>query len=260
MSNLFRLKTYINYWLEAVDGHSLHSPFFFDFYTKVIKQKANVKTHEGFEVLREKLRKDDRIIFVKDYGVGPSNLNSAERKISDIAKTSVTPYKFTNLYNRIIAYYNTKNIVELGTSLGINTLYLATNKDSKVTTFEGSPEIAGLAQTTFEFSGAQNITLIEGDIDITLPSYLQSVGKIDLAFIDANHRYGPTLKYFEWLIQKIHHQSVFILDDIHYSKEMEKAWKEICRHKLVYGSVDLYRCGVLFFDPSLNKQHVILQF
>jgi hypothetical protein len=58
----------------------------------------------------------------------------------------------------------------------------------------------------------------------------------------------------------MHYKSALIIDDIHQSPEMEKAWKEIQQHALVYGSIDLYRCGIVFFDPSLNKQHVVLQF
>jgi hypothetical protein len=78
--------------------------------------------------------------------------------------------------------------------------------------------------------------------------------------MDANHRYQPTLQYFERLLPKINETSIVVLDDIHYSREMEQAWQELKKHRIVYGSADLFRCGILFFDPSLNKQHVILQY
>jgi predicted O-methyltransferase YrrM len=139
-------------------------------------------------------------------------------------------------------------------------LYLAQKNDARVTTFEGVPEIADIAKLTFEFSEASNIQMIQGNIDSTLPAYLQSIRKVDLIFMDANHRYQPTLNYFERLIPKITETSILIIDDIHYSAGMEKAWEQIKKHKIVYGSADLYRCGILFFDPSLNKQHVILQY
>jgi predicted O-methyltransferase YrrM len=148
----------------------------------------------------------------------------------------------------------------LGTSLGINTLYLAQKKNAKVFTFEGSETIAEIAQDTFAFASAKNIELIKGNIDSTLYSNLSRMPKADLVFMDANHQYAPTLKYFQSLLMKIHHESIIILDDIHSSPGMEKAWKEIRQHDLVYTSIDLYRCGILFFDPSLTKQHVVLQF
>jgi predicted O-methyltransferase YrrM len=180
--------------------------------------------------------------------------------VRDIASTSLSSRKFSKLYQRTIAYYEAKNVIELGTSLGINTLYLAKDPSAKITSFEGSPELAAIAQTNFKDLKAGNITLKEGNIDKTLPAFLDNTGRIDLAFLDANHRYEPTLRYFSWLMPKLHTQSIVILDDIHYTDEMERAWKELSRHPLVYGSADFYRCGFLFFNPSLNKQHVVMQF
>jgi predicted O-methyltransferase YrrM len=255
---LFQIKTFLTYWLEAVDEHSLHSPFFFDFQRNVVKQKP--KKESAFENLRAKLKNDKREITIQDLGAGPRYGSSRSRKISEIAATTLSSQKYASLYGRIIKSYNAKNIVELGTSLGINTLYLAESDTVKVKTFEGAPAIADIARTTFEFANAKNITIIEGNIDATLPEFLNTTNKIDFVFMDANHRYEPTLKYFDWLLRKIHTQSIIVIDDIHYSPEMEKAWHTIQHHTMVYGSADLYRCGILFFDPSLNKQHVILQF
>lgn len=163
------------------------------------------------------------------------------------------------IYLRLAHQFDAKCIVELGTSFGINTLYLAEKGDATVTTFEGAPAVADIASLTFEFAGKKNIRLVEGSIEKTLPDFLQDVRRVDFAFLDANHRYEPTVKYFEWLSNKMHDKSVLVLDDIHYSGEMERAWRAIKNHRLVYGTADLFRCGIVFFDPSLNKQHVILQ-
>ena len=257
---LFQIKTFLNYWLEAVDEHSLHSPFFFDFYTNVIKDGSSIHDHTVIENLRKKLLADHRTILIEDMGGGSFYFENRRRKVSAIARTSLSKQRFSELYFNIVQYLEAKTIVELGTSFGINTLYLSQRSDSTITTFEGSREIIKIARTTFEFAGANNIKLVEGNINTTLPAFLQSSGKLDLVFIDANHRYDPTRKYFEWFLPKMHYKSALIIDDIHQSPEMEKAWKEIQQHALVYGSIDLYRCGIVFFDPSLNKQHVVLQF
>ena len=161
--------------------------------------------------------------------------------------------------HRIIRHFGHAHVVELGTSLGLNALYLAT-AGAQVTTFEGAPEVAGIARNVFAQQSAARIRLMEGDITQTLPAYLASAGKVDLAFVDANHRYEPTVRYFQQLLQKVHDRSMLIFDDIHYTPGMQQAWEEIRKHPLVYGSADLYRCGILFFDPSLNKQHVVLQY
>lgn len=257
----FQLKSYLNYWLDAVDEYSLHSPFLYDFYTSVVKKKDVHPGIASLKFIRKNFEQDHRFIHVTDFGVGSQHLKSSLRKISDIALTSSSPEKYSRLYTRILHHFHCTYILELGTSLGINTLYLAKADDSsQVVTFEGSPETAAIARTLFDTNKARNIRLIEGNIDHVLPPYLLSTEKIDFAFMDANHRFGPTVQYFEWLVTKIHHRSIIILDDIHYSPEMAKAWKAIQKHDLVFGTVDLFRCGIIFFDPALGKQNVVLQF
>jgi hypothetical protein len=261
MPSLFQFRSYVTYWLDAVDEHSLHSPFFYDFYTRVVRVSPDAAKYRPIETLRSQLLTMNKIITVDDLGAGPATSQGATRKVKDIARTSLSTPEFSSLYARIIQHFNCKNILELGTSLGINALYLASASGAgQVTTFEGASELAEMARTTFEFHPGSNITLQEGNINKTLPAFLRQAGKIDFAFVDANHRYEPTRQYADWLFARVHERSILVFDDIHYSAEMEKAWKELKRHTLVYGSADLYRCGILFFDPSLNKQHVVLQF
>jgi predicted O-methyltransferase YrrM len=256
-NRLFQLSSYLSYWLDATDEHSLHSPFLFDFYTRVIVPSKRDKTVHKIEDLRRKLLTDKRNIRVEDLGSGSMYQNGT---IASIAATSLSPVKFSSLYSRIILYKKARQILELGTSFGVNTLYLAQHPDTRVTTLEGSSEVADIARLTFQFHGSKNINLIEGNIDDTLGNFLQSVRKIDFALIDANHRFEPTRDYFEQLAMKVHENSVIVIDDIHLTSEMERAWNALKAHRLVYTTIDLFRCGILFFDPSLNKQHVILQY
>jgi predicted O-methyltransferase YrrM len=258
VSKLFQARTFVNYWLDAVDDHSLHSPFFFDLYRKVIKTRQSHHAFGRIEALRKQLLSDASAVDGIDHGAG-SSVSNGTRTVQNIAATSLSNTSFLVLYHRLIEYYQARIIVELGTSLGISSLYLAQANGVELTTFEGSPSLAALARKNFLQLNFANIKLVEGNIDTTLPNYLGLCPKIDIAFMDANHRYEPTLRYFNWLLQKTHPRSVIIIDDIHYSPEMEKAWQEIKAHQLVYGSADLYRCGLLFFDPSINRQHVILQ-
>lgn len=259
MSTFFQLKAYINHWLDAVEEHSLHSPFFFDFYDKVIKGQSE-EDFSRIESTREKLLATESSIEVVDLGSGSSSksLQSRTRKISDIAATSLTPAYLAQLYVRICQYTEVHNIVELGTSLGLTSLYLSGLPDCKVYSFEGSHSIANIALTNFEYFEKKNIHLVEGDIANTLPRFLQdNLAKIGFALVDANHRYAPTIQYFEWLMKRFNEKSIMVIDDIHHSPEMEKAWNELKKHYLVYGSVDLYRCGILFFEPGLNRQHFV---
>jgi predicted O-methyltransferase YrrM len=255
----FQLKSFVNYWLDAVDAHSLHSPFFYNFYTQVVRSKEINPKFNLIEEIRSALLKDERVLTISDPGSGSQVLKKSSRQVSDIARTSLSSGKYAGIYARLSSYFGCKTIFELGTSFGINTLYLSTSDEGNVTTFEGSPEIANIARQSFGKMEAQNIRIIEGNLDATLSAEVQSATHIDLTFMDANHQYGPTMRYFECLIQKMSERSIVILDDIHYSKEMERAWNELKQHERVHASADLYRCGILFFDPSLNNQHVVLQ-
>jgi predicted O-methyltransferase YrrM len=259
-NRFFQLKSYFTYWLDAVDEHSLHSPFFFELYTTTLKGLPDADSFDTIERFRSKFLSANQCIDVVDFGSGSSLANVSSRRISKIAATSLSPKKYSQLYRRILDRFNCQNILELGTSLGINTLYLASRKGCSVNTFEGSPSLAEAAQKLFHSAGVNNVEVIPGNIDETLPEFIQTAERIDFAFLDANHRYEPTLKYFYAIIRRVHQHSVMVLDDIHYSGEMERAWREIQHHPSVYGTADIYRCGLVFFDPSLNRQNHVLQF
>ncbi len=252
---VFQTKSYFSYWLDAVDEHSLHSPFFFDFYTQVVKDTGDRSSFLPIERLRRQLLSNTRSLEIKDLGTG----GYTHRRINKIARTSLTLPRYARLLSRLVNYMKAETVVELGTSLGITTLYLALPAKARVTTFEGCPQIAAMASLTFEFARAKNIRLLEGDIATTLPAWLQRVRRLDFVYIDANHRYDATMKYAHLLFPCVHEKSVIVIDDIHHSAGMERAWNELRQHDLVHASADLFRCGLLFFDPSLNKQHVILQ-
>ncbi|AYB33693.1 O-methyltransferase [Chryseolinea soli] len=256
----FQLQSYFTYWLDAVGEHSLHSPFFYDFYTQVVRPKKVDADFQTAEKIRQTLLADRRAIAAADLGAASSVLSGHQRSIRDIARTSTSPVKYSKLYARIIKAFHCHEVVELGTSFGINTLYLARFNEGTVHTFEGVSAIADIAQANFDAAGTRDIQLVRGNIDHTLPRFLEDVKSIDFALLDANHRLIPTQQYFEALAMKMHPRSVMVIDDIHHSADMAAAWKAIQRHPLVYATADLFRCGLVFFDPSLNKQHVVLQY
>jgi predicted O-methyltransferase YrrM len=231
----------------------------YDLYVNVIK-RPSIDVDELYS-LRQKLSSDGRTIRVTDMGAGSSHMPNRDRKISDIFRYTTTPHKFSSLYSRIIDYYKLRTVIELGTSVGVNTIYLAkVSRDVNITTFEGSDAIAQVARDLFRDNELKNIRLIEGNIDETLAPYLDTIDQLDFALIDANHRFEPTMRYLELLTKRTHSHSVIAVDDIHSSSEMERAWRSIENHPRVQATVDLYRCGLIFFNPSLTRQNVVLQF
>ncbi len=253
MSAFFQTRAWCNHWLLSVDEHSIHSPYFFEFYQKVILSQST-ENFQSIEQQRVKFLHDPTPITIEDLGAPSAYFNSQQRTVKEVARTSLAPASMGRFLYRIAMHMQAKSIVELGTCLGITTRYLA-RPQAHVTTFEGNADLIRLAKQHLTGNHPNQITVIEGNINATLPAYLQTPTKIDLVVMDANHRLEPTLRYFEWLTKRIASKGIIVIDDIYHSSEMAQAWKTLRHHELVYGSVDLFRCGLLFFDPALNRQH-----
>ncbi len=255
---------FIKYFFTALNGkgHGVHSPFVFDFIKYVLNDKIKYEAYDTIEGVRKKMIVDERLLTIQDFGAGSTVVKGNKRKVNSIAKSSLKPAKYGQLLFRIVQYYEGKNIVELGTSLGVTTAYLAAStKSNTVTTFEGADEVAAVALQNFNNLQFNNIEIIKGNFDDTLPKFLQSSSKIDLAFVDGNHRKQPTLQYFEMLLEKATNNSILVFDDIHWSKEMEEAWEIICRHPSVTLTIDLFFIGLVFFRKEQKKvQHCVIRF
>lgn len=258
MSRFHQIKSYIGHWLDTVDHHSVHSPFYYDFYNKVLKGTGGGEGQDAIEKLRLHLLENQTMVDVLDLGSGSTAFNGPRRALKDIARTSLSPAHVAQLMYRICYHAEVRKIVELGTSLGLTSLYLSYVPQANVYTFEGSHALANVAMTNFEFLERRNIDVVEGDIAHTLPEFLQQdTAKIGFALVDANHRLVPTLTYYETLMKRFDEKSIMVIDDIHRSPEMEAAWKQLRNHDLVYGSIDIYHCGILLFEPTLTRQHYV---
>ncbi|SFF93390.1 Methyltransferase domain-containing protein [Pontibacter chinhatensis] len=249
------------YRTRAFKLHGVHSPFIFDLYHSVLHHSGHFRAYDTVEALRHQLLRDERELQVTDFGAGSRSINQKSRKIKDIARTSAKPAKYGQLLFRLVNQLQPNTILELGTSLGLTTSYLAeARKNGQIYTFEGCPNIARTARENFKKQGYRNIRVIEGNLDSTLDKQLQQLGSIDFAFLDGNHRYEPTLRYFESCLQKCHENTVLVLDDIYWSVEMKQAWQEIKHHPQVRQTVDLYFVGLVFFRPQQPKEDFTLYF
>jgi predicted O-methyltransferase YrrM len=255
---------YLKYYLTASNGkgHGVHSPFVFEFITKVLNDDRHFYAYQSIENLRQLLLLDDRQLVIEDFGAGSRIKKSNTRKVRDIARSSLKPKKFGQLLFRIVDHYAPTTILELGTSLGVTTAYLASAKiGSAVITMEGAKAVAELAQANFNKLNLPNIRVVKGNFDETLPALLAETPMIDLAFIDGNHRYEPTVRYYRQLLPAVHEYSVLIFDDIHWSKEMEQAWEEIKTDPNVTISIDLFFIGLVFFRKENKvRQHFAIRF
>ena len=258
------VKKYLHYYLTASNGkgHGVHSPFVFGFIRDVLNDKKNYSCYASVEQKRKELLSNETIIEVEDFGAGSSVIKTNKRVIKDIASSSLKPKKYAQILFRIAQYYKPKTILELGTSFGISTAYLASaDHIPDVYTCEGASSIAAIAKRNFEKLGLKNIHLTEGDFANTLSPLLAKLNKIDLAFIDGNHRKEPTLNYFQQLLNHSTGSAILIFDDIHWSAGMEAAWELIKQHQAVSLTIDLFFIGIVILSPDINhKQHFSIRF
>ena len=255
------LKYFFKFLLASKNEHSLHSPFVFDLYTKIVKDKKQLPIYTKIENLRKKLLKNRSIIEITDFGAGSQIYKTNQREIRQIAKSAEKAPKFGKLLFRLIQHFKPNTIFDLGTSLGITTLYESKAYEfGKVYTFEGCPATATIAEENFQALDCDNIEIIVGNLDETLSQKLAKIERLDFAFFDANHRYEPTVRYFEMCLAKANETSVFVFDDIHWSDEMHEAWEYISKHPSVMISIDLFFVGLVFFRKNQPKQHFVLRF
>lgn len=255
---------FFHYYLTASNGkgHGMHSPFVFEFITKILNDKTRYSDYDVVERLRKGLLKDQTILSIEDFGAGSSVSKTNQRSIASITRNAAKPKKYGQLLYRMVKNYQPATILEFGTSLGITTSYLSLAKpNTKIITLEGSSEIAKQAIANFGTLKLKNIDLVEGNFDETLGSAIQQLQSVDFAFIDGNHRREPTERYFRQLLPYLKNDSILVFDDIHWSEEMEQAWETIKNNDAVSCSIDLFFIGIVFFRKEFKeKQHFIIRF
>lgn len=261
MNKLHTILNYLIYRFRSVNEHAIHSPFIFALTRDVIYNKVAFYSYESIEDLRHRLLRSHEQLKVVDLGAGSQVNNAHSRPISQITRNAAKPAKYAQLLFRICNHFQAHTIIELGTSLGISTAYMASaNSKSTIHTIEGSPEIAQKAKQNFEQLGLRNIQQHTGNFDDVLPRLLEQIPQPELIFFDGNHRKDATLRYFELCLKKAHNETVFIFDDIYWSKEMTEAWEEIKKHDAVTVTVDLFFIGIVFFRKEQKKQHFVIKF
>ena len=245
---LFQIKSYLKFLWHSKNEHAVHSPFVFNLITKCFYDKKTKPDSSGSEQAkqyailneyRNSLLENKNTIEVTDFGAGSKVFKSNTRQINQIAKTAGISPKRAELLFRLTNYFQPTTILEIGTSLGLATSALALgNPKAKIITLEGCPETAKIAQLQLAklSSRAQsrdNINNVESVVSEFSAYFSTShfpLPTFHLIYFDGNHSKKATLDYFEFLLPTITNETVWIFDDIHWSLEMEEAWKEIKKH------------------------------
>jgi predicted O-methyltransferase YrrM len=252
---MFSAIEFIKYLLRSFHLHGVHSPFVYHLNESIFKEKTPFYSFEAIESLRAKLLLTPKEIEVLDLGAGSKKGNHKKRRISDIARLALKKPKVAQLLYRLCKEYKPKTILEIGTSFGLTTSYLSEACPySQIITLEGSPEIANVAKVNFSKLSLNNIKQVVGNFNNTLSIELDNIDQLDFVYFDGNHQEKPTIDYFELCLKKANESSIFIFDDIYWSKGMKKAWTQIKKHPKSTITIDLFEIGIVFFKTNQQKE------
>ena len=235
-------------------GHGIHSPFVYDLVSRVLVNEPSEDEDKLIRWRRE-IELDNTIIENKNYGAKSKVCGNKKMKAGKLSRITGLPHKYGMLLYRLTREFKPASIIELGTGLGISTLYLALgNPEATIYTVEASPEKSYFAKTNMKKKGLLNVICINGNFDDHIPDITNTAAHPLLVFIDGNHNLEPTLRYFNILQKCAKENTIIIFDDIHWSTEMESAWKMITANDKVSVSIDLFRCGIVFFRKGIAKE------
>ncbi len=253
-----RILSFLVYLLKAKNEHSFHSPFVYDFVTKVLYTDKQYYAFDVIEKLRSDLQNNHSIITFEEIGAKQKGIY--QKKIAKIVQQAVLPKKYAQLLFKCILYFKPQSVLELGTNLGLTTAYLASaNENTKVISIEGNKHLAKLANEHLGHLKLKNADVIEALFDDKLPTLLEE-NKFDLIFVDGNHTEAATLRYFEYFKMYAKPNTIIVFDDIYWSKGMTSAWKMIKSDPFVSISIDLYKFGLVFFKQGIEKQDFTIRY
>lgn len=248
---------YLQFWLKAKSKNLIHSPYIFSLLQYILGRQNEFRaTWSQLELRRKSLHKDQKTLEFKD----PGNGQTKKSTVAAIAKRTSKQARLCQILFLLARKSKSRRILELGTSLGVSSSYIFSGmlEGGQMISIEGIPELAQRAQSDLNELGL-HIGVREGLFQDQLPSALQDLGKVDLAFIDGHHQYAPTLKYLEQILPYCHEDTVLVFDDIHWSPDMEKAWSEIKQHQDVSQTVDLFFLGLVFPFRKAAKEHFAIR-
>lgn len=252
---------YIVYYLKAKHrkGHGIHSPAVYEFVSKVLYRKTEDSEIKHIKKIIHDLSRMDQTVAFNDLGAGSAKMDANRRKIKDIVKYAGVGNKQGEILYRIVDFYKPKMIVELGTSLGISTLYLSAGLKGfgKIISVEANRELTDIAKNNLENLGTKNFDILSKTFDEAIPDILTKIESPVIIFIDGNHTYEATIEYFEQFRPKIQ-KGMIIIGDIYWSVGMDMAWKRI--KELSGTTVDLYYMGVVFVDEMLTPGHYTVRY
>ncbi len=254
---LYQAKHFLKFRRKAKNQHGIHSPFVFDLLTKCFYNKKPKGFYKLLKNYRKALLADKRTIEVTDFGAGSRIFKGNTRKISAIAKHAGARKKRMKLLSRVVEYFKVETVLEIGTSVGLGTVALAHDTSSQVTSLEGCPATAQVAVEMLKQMEVHNVEIIIGRFRESIKKLVPTT--YDLIYFDGNHSKDATIDYVQLLLPTAHNDTVWILDDIHWSPEMTEAWDTIKNIPAVTVTIDCFWLGFVFFRKEQAREDFLIR-
>ena len=234
---IFRFVQHL-FYLRHRRGHGIHSPYLFEFVSEVLFHSGEVGCPATVRDEHRKLRRENAF-----------------------ARRSSVSVKYGFLLYRITRWFKPEMIIELGTGMGISTLYLsAGSPGTPLHSIEVNRERAAIAAQMICRLTPGPVSIHWGEMEEKLEDILPMIPRRFIAFIDGNHHYSPTMRYLAKLMERAGDEAVIVLDDIYWSRDMHRAWKEVISWPEVRVSIDLFRMGILLLRKDLQKRGIKIKF
>lgn len=251
---------YIAFLIKSKNRHGVHSPFVFELNEKVLNTRNKIPLEDEIEELRRKFLNDISLVDEINFGASKHPNSNTKKTISRIAKNSLKPKRQASFIARLAKFNKSHAIIELGTSLGISTAYIAAaNSDAEIYSIDASPTAIKKATEVLTQLDLKNLTLIFSDFDQALLQLEIPKNGFDFVYIDGNHTLKATLKYFEFFSTKLSEHGLILFDDIYWSTEMKQAWKSIKRDPRTSLTIDFFHFGLVSLSSRFSKENFSLR-
>jgi predicted O-methyltransferase YrrM len=252
---LYRQRKYLRFLLKANNQHGVHSPFVYQLITQCFYKKTPKNLWRKYLNARQEVFDHQKKNKVTAFAVESKVFKNNERPVSNVVNLVGISNKKAKILIKTISYFKPKNILEIGTSLDLETTAIKIgNKNAAITTLESCPKKSIMGQELFEKNNFNAIEILNSDFSKADPKYTQNK-QFDCVFFDRNQTKQATLNYFEECLKTIHNDSIFIFDAIYWTAEIQEAWSFIKKHPKVTVTIDVFYFGIVFFRKEQEKEH-----
>ena len=219
--------SYLKYLVQRKSKYSIHSPFVYEFMTKVANDSGSNRDYDT-------LLRISRLLDGKKYP------NRRRRKQA-------------RLLYRLVRFLEPETVLTFGKISALNTSALALGDLQTKVYLEQSLDFL----ETLNSMGVVNVNLIRRDGDEEEQFEQQNTGCVYYSLDDFG---DDSWNNLEDGFGEVDEDTVLVFEGIHHSRHTEAAWEAVKASEDVSISMDLYCIGIIFFREGIEKQDFVLKY